>query len=109
MSGAYNAWSGLVIARRGLPHLPRIPRIPFPPGEVAITGINEQLLVNAGFDEKTLTLTMFAKGRGPGDCGSAAQWVFDGKEFRLTRYRSMPVCAGLISDEWPVIYRAEVR
>ena len=52
---------------------------------------------------------MLAKSRGPGDCGSSGEWVFDGKEFRLTRYQAMPVCAGLISDEWPVIYRAQVK
>lgn len=109
MSGAYNFWSGLVIARRGVPHLPRVVRLPYPPGEVANEGMEKHLLVNAGVDAKTLTLTMFSKSRGPGDCGSAAAWVFDGKEFRLTRYQSMPVCAGLISDEWPVIYRAEVK
>jgi hypothetical protein len=109
MSGAYNFWSGLVIAPHGAPQAARIPWIPFPPGEVAITGIKEQLLVNAAFDEKTMTLTMFAKSRGPGDCGSAAAWVFDGKEFRLTRFQKMPVCAGLLADEWPVIYRAEVK
>ena len=109
MSGAYNAWSGLVIAPRDKPEAARVAQLPYPPGEVANEGMEKHLLVNAGLDEKTLTLTMFSKSRGPGDCGSAAEWVFDGAVFRLTRYQSMPVCAGLISDEWPVIYRADVK
>lgn len=109
MSGAYNAWSGLVIAPRDRPEAARVAQLPYPPGEVANEGMEKHLLVNAGFDEKTLTLTMFSKSRGPADCGSSAEWVFDGKDFRLTRYQAMPVCAGLVPDEWPVIYRAEVR
>jgi hypothetical protein len=109
MSGAYNSWSALFIAPRDKPEAARLVQLPYPRGEVANEGIEKHLIVNAGFDEKTLKLTMFSKSRGPGDCGSAAEWVFDGKEFRLTRYQAMPICAGLVSDEWPVIYRAEVK
>jgi hypothetical protein len=109
MSGAYNAWSALLIAPRDKPEAARVVQLPYPRGEVANEGIEKHLVVNAGFDEKTLKLTMLSKSRGPGDCGSAGEWVFDGKEFRLTRYQTMPVCAGLISDEWPMIFRAEVK
>lgn len=109
MSGAYNAWSGLVIAPRDAPTAARVLQLPYPPGQVAIEGIAKHLVVNAGLDEKTLRLTMFAKSRGPGDCGSAGEWVFDGQEFRLARYQAMPVCGGLTSDEWPVIYRANMK
>jgi hypothetical protein len=109
MSGAYNAWSGLLIAPRDRPEAARVVRLPYPPGEQAVEGIEKHLIVNAGFDEKRLALTMFAKSRGIGDCGSSAEWVFDGKEFRLTRYQAMPICAGLVSDEWPVIFRADVK
>ena len=109
MSGAYNAWSGLVIALRDKPEAGRVVQLPYPPGETAVAGIEKQLVVNAGFDAKTLTLSMFSKSRGPGDCGSSGEWVFDGTAFRLTRYQAMPICAGLVSDEWPVIHRAEVK
>jgi hypothetical protein len=109
MSGAYNAWSGLVIAPRDKPAAGRVVQLPYPPGETAVTGIEKRLIVNAGFDPKTLTLSMFAKSRGPGDCGSSGAWVFDGTAFRLARYQAMPVCAGLVADEWPVIYRVEVK
>ena len=109
LSGAYNFWSGIMIAPRGAPQAARIVQLPYPPGEATGTAVERRLLVNAGLDEKTLTISMFSKGRGIGDCGAAGEWAFDGKEFRLTRYQSMPVCGGLVSDDWPVIYRAEVR
>jgi hypothetical protein len=109
MSGAYNAWSGLLIAPRDKPDAVRVVRLPYPAGEAAVAGIDKHLVVNAGFDSKTATLTMFGKGRGPGDCGSLGEWVWDGKDFRLTRYQSMPKCAGLMSDYWPTVYRADVK
>jgi hypothetical protein len=109
MSGAYNSWSGLVIAPRDKPQAARVVQLPYPPSARTLEGVEKHLVVNAGFDEKTLALTTFVKSRGPGDCGSAGEWVFDGKDFRLTRYQSMPLCAGLVSDEWPVIFRAEVE
>lgn len=109
MSGAYNAWSALMIAPRDKPEAARVVRLPYPPGEVAIAGIEEHLVVNASFDQKSMTLTMFGKSRGPGDCGTSGEWVWDGKEFRLAAYRTMPKCAGLLPDDWPLIYRAQVR
>jgi hypothetical protein len=109
MSGAYNSWSALMIAPRDKPDAARLVRLPYPPGEVAVDGIEKHLVVNAGFDEKTMTLSMFGKSRGPGDCGTSGEWVWDGREFRLTAFRTMPKCAGLLSDEWPLIYRAQVK
>jgi len=109
MSGAYNLWSGLLIAPRDKPEQARRVQLPYPPGEVAVSGIDNHLVVNAGFDEKTMSLSIFGKGRGPGDCGSLGEWVWDGKDFRLTRYQSMPKCAGLMSDYWPTIYRADLK
>jgi hypothetical protein len=109
MSGAYNSWSALMIAPRDKPDAARVVRLPYPSGEVAVGGIDKHLVVNAGFDEKTMTLSMFGKSRGPGDCGTSGEWVWDGKEFRLTAFRTMPKCAGVLSDEWPLIYRAQVK
>jgi Protein of unknown function (DUF1176) len=109
MSGAYNAWSGLMIAPRDKPDAARVVRLPYPPGEAAIDGIAKHLVVNAGFNEETMTLSMFGKSRGPGDCGTSGEWVWDGTEFRLAAFRSMPKCAGVLSDDWPLIYRAQVR
>jgi hypothetical protein len=109
MSGAYNSWSGLMIAPRDKPDAARIVRLPYPPGEAAADGIARHLVVNASFDDKTMTLSMFGKSRGPGDCGTAGEWVWDGTDFRLAAFRAMPKCAGVLSDEWPLIYRAQVK
>lgn len=109
LSGAYNVSTGYVIAPRDRPEAARVLHVPYPPGERPKDATEERLLLNSGLDEKTLTLTMFAKSRGIGDCGTSGAWVFDGKDFRLTHYRSMPICGGLLSDDWPVLYRAEVK
>lgn len=58
----------------------------------------EPILVNAGFDAKTATLSSYSKGRGPGDCGTSQTWVWDGSRFRLTEMREMSECRGSI--EW---------
>jgi hypothetical protein len=108
-SGAYNAWNTLLIAPRSKPAAAQTVRLPNPPGEKASEEMPEDFIINGHFDEDTQTLSMFSKGRGIGDCGSYAEWVFDGKGFRLTRFQTMPSCGGLISTEWPVLYRADVR
>ncbi len=66
-------------------------------------------LINAVFDPEKMTLTSFNKGRGIGDCGSEEEWVFDGKTFRLAQIRIMSECNGVALDDWPVLYRADVR
>jgi hypothetical protein len=73
-------------------------------------GIEEQgILVNPSFDDKTMTLSAFAKGRGIADCGVEEAWVWDGEAFRLSFYALMTDCQGVPSGDWPVLYRAEVR
>jgi hypothetical protein len=34
------------------------------------------------------------KGRGPGDCGSAGEWAWTGREFKMTGYWDKPNCDG---------------
>ncbi|MCX5516682.1 hypothetical protein C3941_17525 [Kaistia algarum] len=73
-------------------------------------GLEEQgILINPSFDEKTMTLSAFAKGRGIADCGETEDWVWDGEAFRLSSYTAMTDCQGVPPGEWPVMYRAEVR
>jgi hypothetical protein len=57
----------------------------------------QPILVNAGFDPKTAILSSYSKGRGPGDCGTAQDWVWDGTRFRLTEMREMDECRGSIA------------
>lgn len=64
----------------------------------------EPILVNAGFDTRTGTLSSYSKGRGLGDCGSSEEFVWDGQRFRLTNATSMGECRG--STNWLTIYRA---
>lgn len=66
-------------------------------------------LINAVFDPEKMTLTSFNKGRGIGDCGSEEEWVYDGKTFRLAQIRFMSECNGVPLDDWPVIFRTDVK
>lgn len=66
-------------------------------------------LINAAFDPEKMTLTSFNKGRGIGDCGSSEEWVFDGKTFQLAQVSFMSECNGVAPDDWPVIYRTDVK
>ena len=63
------------------------------------------LLVDAGYDPRTGTLSQYARGRGIGDCGHHARWLFDGHAFRLSHYAEMTRCGGLRADDWPVLWR----
>ncbi len=65
------------------------------------------MAVNPGFDEKTMTISTFNKGRGLGDCGTDEEWVWDGNVFRLARLRMMPHCRLILLPDWPVLHRAE--
>ncbi len=64
----------------------------------------EPILVNAGFDARSGTLSSYSKGRGLGDCGSSEEFVWDGQRFRLTNATSMSECRG--STNWLTIFRA---
>ncbi|MCC2113340.1 MAG: DUF1176 domain-containing protein, partial [Hyphomicrobiales bacterium] len=49
------------------------------------------------------------KGRGIGDCGDFSKWVWDGARFQLAESAVMPTCRGIVSDEWPVMWRSKVE
>lgn len=53
-----------------------------------------QTLVNAGFADGVLS--SFAKGRGIGDCGVGQNFVWDGKQFRLSEQVEMGECRGSV-------------
>ena len=48
------------------------------------------LLVNAGFDEKTRTITSHAAWRGIGDAWDSGEWLFRNGDFILTRFEVDP-------------------
>jgi hypothetical protein len=82
-------------------------KLPDYAGGVASKGTSE--LINASFDPKTQTLSAFDKGRGLGDCGSSATWVWDGRAFQLVSETLMTECHGVISDDWPTLYQATLK
>ena len=49
-------------------------------------------------------LSAFYKGRGLGDCGTAAEWVWRDYAYRLKRYAAQETCDGILAENWPVIF-----
>jgi hypothetical protein len=107
MSGAYNQAYKFLVAPEDAPQHARAPTF-IAPSELKSED-NNDVAMNASFDAKTATLTTFAKGRGPGDCGIETGWTWDGKAFRVSRYRSMPTCRGVPPDDWPTVYWATTK
>lgn len=66
-------------------------------------------LVNAGLTEDGRTIQAFFRGRGLGDCGTVTSWVFDGEDLALVEEAMMGECRGVMPDDWPVLYRAEIE
>lgn len=63
------------------------------------------MLTNAWWDAKASTLSTHAKGRGLGDCGEDATYVWDGKGFRMIELRRMDECRGSVN--WLRTWKAE--
>lgn len=110
MSGAYNFFSSALIAPAGQPQAARAPQFRAPEGFADANRRDvSEMLVNAGFDEGSMTLSSFSKGRGLGDCGTVINWIWNGREFVLSSYSTMPKCSGVLLDEWPQLYRAVAK
>jgi hypothetical protein len=98
-SGAYNINSVPFVVRGGKAALADIDYS----GDTS--GGEAPMLTNAWWDAKTSVLSTHAKGRGIGDCGESASYVWDGKGFRLIELRSMDACRGSIN--WLRTWKAE--
>ena len=108
ISGAYNQASVFLIAPDGKPQAARAVKFAYPAGIRRGGSTSDDVIaINAGFDQDSMTLSTFNKGRGLGDCGAAENWVWDGQTFQLVELRSMPHCKGVPMADWPVHYRAE--
>jgi hypothetical protein len=68
---------------------------------------NMDLLPNSAWDAKTQLLNSVYKGRGIGDCGFRADFVWDGRSFRLVQAGEMKMCQG--SMDWITTWRATVE
>lgn len=100
-SGAYNLASQAYVVRGGKAEQARFDTDK--PG--AENGAED--LINADWDAATGTLSTYGKGRGLGDCGVSASYVWDGARFRTTRINQMDACRG--STNWLTVWRADVR
>ena len=58
------------------------------------------------FDPASATLSEAVRGRALGDCGYSADWTFDGRAFRLTRFARQDRCGGPPGD-WLVLFRSQ--
>ncbi len=54
-----------------------------------------------------LTLHALDLGRGLGDCGLSARWGWDGRGFGLVALSGIETCAGVLPEDWPVLWRSE--
>lgn len=109
-SGAYNFGSVAMIAER--PMEDPDARWTFAPAKFdspPAWGGEDQAtqVVNAGFTPEDGQLSEFSKGRGPGDCGVANSYAWDGAVFRLSAKHIMDECRGAI--EWPRVWFAEIK
>jgi hypothetical protein len=66
-------------------------------------------LLNADFDPKTMVLSAFEKGRGLGDCGTLARFLWTGHAFEPLEVDYMPECRGVTPEAWPTLYRGRAR
>lgn len=64
------------------------------------------LLINADWDAGSQSFSTYVKGRGLGDCGESAHYVWNGEMFRLTQLVVMPECRGSI--DWISVWRTKV-
>jgi hypothetical protein len=103
-AGAYNTWSKFYLQQGATSVVP----YSFPGPERDAKDEDAHSLVNASIDPETGQISAFAKGRGIGDCGTAATYTWDGTRFVLTNLIEMTACGGLNLDYWPQRTKTEV-
>lgn len=97
--GAYNLMTGYWIVENGKARGAKRLRFDMP-GEKAT-----DRLVNATLAPASGVVETEANGRGLGDCGSRARYVWTGAGFALARFSAMSECAGLPPGWWPTLLR----
>ena len=102
-SGAYNVSHVPFVLRRGHGGA-QLAEFDVKPGWWAEEG--KPMLINAGWDSERGLLTSFSKGRGLGDCGTSADYAWDGRAFRLVEQAEMDECRG--SRDYITTWRARV-
>ena len=102
-SGAYNFSSVPVIAQRQSGRVTTA-IAPFD-SQWGLQSEGHPLLTNADWDPQQRRLSEYSKGRGLGDCGTRADYAWDGTRFRLIHQEEMEECRG--SLYYVTTYRAE--
>ncbi|HLL29830.1 MAG TPA: DUF1176 domain-containing protein [Allosphingosinicella sp.] len=102
-SGAYNVSYVPFVLRRGHGGA-ELADFDIRPGWWAQEG--KPMLINAGWDKERGLLTSFSKGRGLGDCGTSAEYAWDGRAFRLVGQAEMDECRG--SRDYITTWRARL-
>ena len=102
--GAYNVWSRwYVVSNRNVQTARPALFLDYPGAKVLE---DDGLIVNGGYDATRGRFGAFSKARGLGDCGSFNEWGWDGTRFLLLERREFYECRGVVSDWWPVTWRA---
>ncbi|MDV5141139.1 MULTISPECIES: DUF1176 domain-containing protein [Yersiniaceae] len=104
--GAYNLFSLASVVTRHTP-LKAEDLVLQAPFKLNGSQLIEPELINVDMDEARGQLSIYAKGRGIGDCGESSRWVYDGKQFRLAEYRAEPHCDGYSLNGWPLLWTTQ--
>jgi hypothetical protein len=103
--GAYQGSSRAYVVSNGT-HIEQVMVLAHDESAKAVTATLD--LTSADYDEKTKTLSTFAKGRGIGDCGQASQSKVIADEYTVTvktvQIVSKAECDGDFDKEWPVVF-----
>ena len=103
-TGAYNLSSVPILAQRTGGRL--VTSIAPFDAQWGLESEGHPVLINGAWDPETRRLREFSKGRGLGDCGTRAEYVWDGTSFRLVDQEEMPDCRG--SLYYVTTWRADV-
>lgn len=105
ITGAYNfgARYFLTDAQGGSARSVELPQTP-QPGDDGMADADRHIYFNASYDPQTREMTTFYKGRGLGDCGYSAAWVWTGDRFLLRQEATMNACAGMLPELWPLTW-----
>lgn len=107
-TGAYQSSSIVFVVPRNAPELAQRLTVPL----ITITSelqypLDMDIFTEVNYSPESAILSHAARGRGPADCGEAADWLFDGKQFQLISYHSQPHCNGGEPGDWPSLWQAD--
>lgn len=104
-AGAYNFSYSFYVGTAGQESYARLLFVNYY-GPYGWTGVDQ--LFNPFFDETTLTLTSFYKGRGLADCGTSGVWRWDQYAFALEAFYAQDECDGTIEPgDFPQVWPAQ--